>query len=410
MIANEQATATQRPHPMPCLTTALSPSGNRQADGTFRLAEDGWYHLAPFGEFGHPEEQVRQVIDEAAVRAMVARFWQEFPAGWPGLLVDYEHLSHEPRGSTEAAGWIEGLEGRPDGLWAAIRWSQAGRAAVEGGQYRYLSPTWMREECESLPAVNGARRVRPLRLNDAAVTNRPNLRGLTPLSDRAGIDLTPAAPRQPQEAILARAGHGLPPPQPQDPARGAAEGGTCSGQHHSFTGAATTSAPGGKRNHMNDKLLKEIGLPADATTEAAVAAVQALKNRATELEQFNSALLNSQVETDLDQYQDRFRIEARDQWKKALLANRDLALALLKSVVVPLSRTESQGSAVVAPLHNRASAKTPAASAPVAANPETAARQRAEVLAYKNRTGCTFDQAWQAVRAERPELFQQAEG
>jgi hypothetical protein len=365
--------------------------------------------LAPFGEFGHPEEQVVQVIDEAAVRAMAARFRQEFPAGWPGLLVDYEHLSHEPRGSTEAAGWIEGLEARPDGLWAAIRWSQAGRAAVEGGQYRYLSPTWMREECESLPAANGAMRVRPLRLNDAAVTNRPNLSGLTPLSDRSGIDMTPAALRQRDAAILCGAGRSLPQPQRQDPARCAEEGGTCPGQNRSLTGGATASAPSEKRNPMNDKLLKEIGLPADATTEAAVAAVQALKNRAAELEQSNSALLNSQVETDLDQYRDRFKTEARGQWKKALLANRDLALGLLDSVVVPPSRTESQGSAVVAPLHNRASSKTPVAGAPVVANPETAARQRAEVIAYKNRIGCTFDQAWQAVKADKPELFAKAE-
>jgi len=36
------------------------------------------------------------------------------------------------RASSEAAGWITELESRDTGLWARVRWSDAGLAAVRG--------------------------------------------------------------------------------------------------------------------------------------------------------------------------------------------------------------------------------------------------------------------------------------
>jgi len=50
----------------------LSPLTNRN----FELPKDGWYHIAPIGEFAHPTGII-QVIDPAALEAMKNRFDEE---------------------------------------------------------------------------------------------------------------------------------------------------------------------------------------------------------------------------------------------------------------------------------------------------------------------------------------------
>jgi phage I-like protein len=63
------------------------------------------------------------------------------------LLVDYEHLSEQPDGSTRAAGWIEDLV--PDetgsrfgvpGIYARVEWTPQGLEDVSTLAYRFLSP------------------------------------------------------------------------------------------------------------------------------------------------------------------------------------------------------------------------------------------------------------------------------
>ena len=146
----------------------------------FRLPDDGWYHIAPFGEFPHAAADVIQVIDQEACIAMAARFAADAQTtNFPGLLVDFDHFSLNGEKRSEAAGWIIGLENRENGLWAQIRWSDLGEEAVKGGRYRFLSPVWARSDCVDL----GDGRVRPVRILNAAVTNDPNLKGLVPLSN-----------------------------------------------------------------------------------------------------------------------------------------------------------------------------------------------------------------------------------
>ncbi len=217
---------------------------------TFELARDGWYQIAPLGEFAHAATGVVQVVDRAACEAMVNRFGEE--AGtqpfdklraerFAGLLVDFDHFSLDGEKRSEAAGWIVALEYRAPkaetgklkaemgntsrgdaeerdhgsrlqrnsaaggagpaaersarcgaGLWAKIRWSDLGEDAVKGGRYRFLSPVWSRSDCvEVMPnAADGKQRLRPVRLLNAAVTNDPNLKGMVPLSNR-GTDGRP---------------------------------------------------------------------------------------------------------------------------------------------------------------------------------------------------------------------------
>jgi hypothetical protein len=172
----------------------------------FAVPEDGFYHLAPLGEFAHAQAGVLQIIDQEACAAMVNNFRQDAEAAnFAGILVDFDHFSLDGERRSEAAGWIVALECRGArgeergaeensttkgtknakagedgaGLWAKIRWSDLGEEAVKGGRYRFLSPVWGRGDCTDL----GDGRLRPLRLLNAAVTNDPNLKGMAPLSN-----------------------------------------------------------------------------------------------------------------------------------------------------------------------------------------------------------------------------------
>ena len=178
---------------------------------TFQMPEDGWYQIAPLGEFPHQPTGVVQIVDQAACDAMTNAFKQESTKpNFAGLLIDFDHFSLDDKLKSEAAGWMSALEyraprdegGNPEmnpgckqlkpevgaavansgaGLWAKIRWSDVGEECVKGGRYRFLSPVWSRQDCEDL----GNGRLRPIRLLNAAVTNDPNLKGMVPLSNRA---------------------------------------------------------------------------------------------------------------------------------------------------------------------------------------------------------------------------------
>ncbi|MCX7010178.1 MAG: hypothetical protein NTY53_23560 [Kiritimatiellaeota bacterium] len=147
----------------------------------FTLPADGWYQICALGEFAHSPTGLTQIMDEPACRAIMQRFQQEATApNFPGVLVDFDHFSLEQDKPSAAAGWISALDFRPgSGLWAQIRWSDAGLSAVQGGRYRFISPVWRQDECEPL----GNARVRPRHLCNAALTNDPNISGMVPLSN-----------------------------------------------------------------------------------------------------------------------------------------------------------------------------------------------------------------------------------
>ena len=147
----------------------------------FTIPADGWYQISALGEFAHSPTGLLQIVDEPACRAIMQRFQQEAAApNFPGVLVDFDHFSLEQDKPSAAAGWITALDFRPgSGLWAQIRWSDAGLSAVQGGRYRFISPVWRQDECEPL----GNARIRPRHLCNAALTNDPNIAGMVPLSN-----------------------------------------------------------------------------------------------------------------------------------------------------------------------------------------------------------------------------------
>jgi hypothetical protein len=165
---------------------------------TFQMPEDGWYQIAPLGEFPHGAAGVVQIVDKAACDAMANAFRTD--AGVPnfaGLLIDFDHFSLDDKSKSEAAGWITALENRDTGLYATIRWSDVGEECVKGGRYRFLSPVWSRADCEDL----GNGRVRPVRLLNAAVTNDPNLKGMVPLSNRGQVPGDRSQEDSPQDLL-----------------------------------------------------------------------------------------------------------------------------------------------------------------------------------------------------------------
>ena len=153
-------------------------------DKDFMLAGDGWVQVTRCGDFPHAGAGVTQVIDREACERMAAAFAaQKAERGdnFPGLMVNFDHFSLDTGKPSEAAGWITGLEARDDGLWARVRWTDSGLAAVTGGRYRLLSPVFRHPSgTEDL----GDGRVRPVYLESVALTNEPNIKGGKPIANR----------------------------------------------------------------------------------------------------------------------------------------------------------------------------------------------------------------------------------
>lgn len=171
-----------------------------QQPQAFALPADGWYHISAVGEFPHNPTGLVQVIDRDSLAAIVQQFAEVAgKPNFPGVLIDFDHSSLDLDKPTEAAGWIVGLQERPNGLWAKVRWSDRGEEAVRGGRYRFVSPVWRQEECLKL----GENRIRPTRLYNCALTNDPNIRGMVPLANSA----RPLSDEQ-RKAIFAKSGRG----------------------------------------------------------------------------------------------------------------------------------------------------------------------------------------------------------
>ena len=294
----------------------------------FEMPADGWHQLAPLGEFPHSAAGIVQVIDAEACTLMVAAFEnaRATSGSFPGLLIDFDHFSLDAEKRSEAAGWITDLKfvdsssqsAIPSGLFARIRWSDIGEAAVKGGRYRFLSPVWAKGDCEEL----GDNRFRPVRLLNAAVTNDPNLKGILPLSNRSigsSFDFTPLS----RSRVLNKEK---------------------------------------SMQHILEALLNKLNLSADTAEGAILTAIEnmtppaevaALLNRAETAETQLAAFQQTQLEADADAFLTAHaaHIENRDAVRAQFIENRTMTEALFKNLKTP---TVSQPQAPSPkPLHNR---------------------------------------------------------
>jgi len=273
----------------------------------FQMAPDGWVHIAPHGTFPHPTG-AQQVIDAEACEAMLRTFNEEArQPNFPGLLVDFDHFSHDAKQPTTAAGWISGLEHRDEGLYAQIRWSDLGHEALTGGRYRLASPVWNRADCDQWTAAGPDGKellhLRPRRLDRLALTNDPNLPGLAPLSNRAGREDGNRSYESDKADEKAERHDGHRPPL--------------------------------QKTFMNlrNEILQQLHL-AGTATDAEIA--DAFRLQMSELETLRNRcqrLVEAQVEGDLERFADV--ITNRDVVRAQLVANRDGTLALLNALRQP---------------------------------------------------------------------------
>lgn len=336
----------------------------------FALPEDGFYHLAPLGEFPHAKAGVVQVVDSAAVEEMANRFRDASKqSNFAGLLVDFDHFSLDNDKPSEAAGWIIAVQNRADGLWGKIRWSDIGEQAVKGGRYRFISPVWGRDDCEEI----GNGRVRPLRLMNAAVTNDPNLKGIVPLSNRLtnsnGEKANTMDYRKALMNVLNSAGMSVP---------------------EDADDATLENACG----QYGEKMKNAAADDAKAKDEMA-----ALQNRATAAEAKVAGYVKAdavrQADADIAALEADGRvIENRDAVRAAILANPGPTLAALRAVKPAVKKADE--------LPNRRQGKLPAEDAETLANRK--ARDEA-VTVVMNRNKCSAAEAWDIAKAEKPELF-----
>jgi hypothetical protein len=331
----------------------------------FQPVSDGWFHIAPHGTFPHPNGAM-QVIDAEACEAMLQTFNEEArQPNFPGLLVDFDHFSHDPAQPTTAAGWIGALDHRDDGLYAQIRWSDLGHQALTGGRYRLASPVWNRADCDRWtasvpPEGREVVHLRPRRLDRLALTNDPNLPGLAPLSNRValtgchselveksvsfpadsstpsrvnpsqgntyGLDFVRNDPNEREQHLTLPNGAFEAPLQEGNSVARRSTATTI----NSVTGPATTTK---STMNLRNEILQQLQLPGTATDAEITEAVRhqfdelsALRNRCQRLQE-------AQAESDLECFSDV--ITNRDVVRAQLLANRENTLALLNALRQP---------------------------------------------------------------------------
>jgi phage I-like protein len=342
----------------------LQPLLNRE--GT--LPDDGWYHLVPLGEFPHSESGRVQVIDQAAITAMLNRFNDEARRpNFAGLLIDQEHWSYDSDKSSESFGWVKELANRADGLWGRIEFSDLGEQAVKNRRYKFVSPVfWPAKDIQKLDG----QKVRPLRIDSFGLTNSPNFKGMVPFTNRAGAD----APAEDQNQ----------PPK-----------------------------------HSMKQVAQRLGLSADASEDSILAAVDKLANRATsaetqatdlgkevgELKNRNAEMLNDQVADELDAAgitEETKRTKLTPVLKS--MKNRAERVDFLKECVASDKQDDTKSGD--RPVFNRADTKTP--KNPTAPDEKSRAdQQHAAIEEIRLVNRCTYEQAQGLAIARKPELFGQ---
>jgi phage I-like protein len=147
----------------------------------FQHPTDGWYQIEVKGNHPNRAAGVVQVIDDEACVAIVNRFNADAEAGQLShgieMLIDHEHFKHDADKETTAYGWLTKLENRADGYYGRIRWTNTGKPAVDGGDYRFFSTEYDPADLRLLNSQGKAKSVRPLRLDGLTLTNDPNNKG-----------------------------------------------------------------------------------------------------------------------------------------------------------------------------------------------------------------------------------------
>lgn len=226
--------ATRRsPAPVPPRTPAggatLSLALCRELPAVADGALPDWLLLAPAGRTTGADGRSFALADPGAVVAAHEREHADIPLDW-------EHATHirAPQGlDAPAAGWITSLQVREGAVWGQVAWTPAGAEAVRARAYRYYSPAYYHDDAGNIRGIPSV-----------GLTGKPNL-------------AVPALNQQ----------------QP-----GADPGAIPEIEIHIEVGPADQEPP---EMLVPAPLAAALGLPADCTPDAAVAAVETLKSERT---------------------------------------------------------------------------------------------------------------------------------
>ena len=248
------------------------------------------------------DELVVEVIDAVAIDAMVREAWlDEADPDWPGILVDNDHLSHDLAHPTEAKAWTKRLENRDGQLYGLIEVTDTGAAAIRNKRWKFFSTEYSEPWIEDLgKGPDGLRRVRPKKLTGLSLTNRPNHRGQSPITNRE---------------------------------------------------AEAAEQPTQYDKPMN-KIAKQLGLPETATEDDITAAIASLLERAAKADEMET---ETEVEEILNRHSDRIADGTRDKWKGRLIANR----ATTEEILADLPVITKAAAEVKPAITNRETAQVP---------------------------------------------------
>lgn len=136
---------------------------------TLPLAANGQAQLLPHGTFAGRGHGKTWNISDSRGRQVAAQL-SAIAAKTP-VVIDYEHQTlHAPTNGkpAPAAGWIKSAAWRDgDGLFADVEWTAAAKAAIDAGEYRFISPVITYDEQGNVTAVSLA-----------ALTNHPAILGM----------------------------------------------------------------------------------------------------------------------------------------------------------------------------------------------------------------------------------------
>ncbi|CUH80719.1 Mu-like prophage I protein [Tropicibacter naphthalenivorans] len=108
-----------------------------------------------------------------------------FDAGGIDLPMDYEHQNDRPEaklsGPVPAAGWINELAARADGIWGRVEWTERARALIAAREYRFLFPSMLAEKTTG----------KVLRIKGAALVHNPALHLTALASEETPMSYTP---------------------------------------------------------------------------------------------------------------------------------------------------------------------------------------------------------------------------
>lgn len=311
-----------------------------------------WHQIEVTGE--HPArldgKAITQVIDAVAINMMVDDFDDQIPdIHFPGILVDVDHLSHDPEHSTEGQAWLRKIENRDGQLWGELEWTDLGANAIRNKRLKFFSTEYQVADLVDL----GGGRYRPTKLAGLALTNRPNNRGGKPITNNA----KPVSDN----------------PEP------------------------STKNPEPKTKNMKS-IAQKLGLPEDADEAAILDAIGKLQ---AESEQHKAKAAEAEAETIVNRFADRLPPGSKEAWKRSLIVNRKEVEALMEASFPAPAKTEGRPA-----ITNREQEKTPGAERATGADPAKS-DDAAKAARIKNRAHeiqrdqkITFAAAFKRAQAE----------